>query len=111
MIINISNPIALVLLLAATVLLIFFGKESKKSKIPQIVLIVYLVLLILHGIQLLGIPSIERDTVTTLYRCIAIDFAFILITFFAYLWIDDIEAKEIGKKSIDNSLDWFWKNV
>ena len=47
----------------------------------------------------------------TLSRCIAIDFVFILISFFSYLWVDDIEAKAKNKKSIDNSLDWFWKNV
>ena len=40
-----------------------------------------------------------------------VDFVFILITFFSYLWVDDIEAKVKGTKSIDNSLDWFWKKV
>ena len=39
------------------------------------------------------------------------DFVFVLITFFSYLWVDDIEARAIGKRSIDNSLDWFWKKV
>ena len=49
--------------------------------------------------------------ITTLSRCIAIDFVFVLITFFSYLWVDDIEARATGKRSIDNSLDWFWKKV
>ena len=35
----------------------------------------------------------------------------ILISFFIYLWIDDIEAKMGKRKSIDNSMDWFWRNV
>ena len=38
-------------------------------------------------------------------------FRIILITFFAYLWVDDLEAKANNKKSIDNSLDWFWREV
>ena len=46
-----------------------------------------------------------------LFRCIGIDFVFIAITFFAYLWVDDIEVKVNGKKSIDNSLEWLWKKV
>ena len=36
---------------------------------------------------------------------------FILVTFFSYLWVDDIEAKTFGKKSVDNTLDWFWKKI
>ena len=48
---------------------------------------------------------------STLYKCIALDLLFILITFFAYLWVDDIEAKANNIKSIDNSLDWFWKEI
>ena len=40
-----------------------------------------------------------------------LDFAFIFITFMSYLWVDELEAKKNNKKSIDNSLDWFWKQV
>lgn len=110
MIINISNPLTAILLLAATVLLIFLGKERKKSRIPQVVLIVYLAMLILHVIQLMTM-SVTDETVNILYKCIALDFVFTLIAFLSYLWVDDIEAKATGKKSVDNSLDWFWKNV
>jgi len=35
----------------------------------------------------------------------------IFLTFFSYLWIDDIACKFYKKKNIDNSLDWFWKQV
>ena len=56
--------------------------------------------------------SVEnKEIINTLYRCIAIDFVFTLVSFISYLWVDDIESKAIGKKSVDNSLDWFWKNV
>lgn len=110
MIINISNPLTAVLLLAATVLLIFLGKESRKSRIPQILLVIYLAMLIMHVVQLMTI-SVSDEIVNSLYKCIALDFVFTLITFLSYLWVDEIEAKSIGKKSIDNSLDWFWKKV
>lgn len=108
---DISNPLTLILMLAATVLLIFLAQEIKKSYIAAIMLFVYLVILIVHVSQVATLSEEFRYMITTLSRCIAIDFIFTLITFFSYLWVDDIEAKVSGKKSIDNSLDWFWKKV
>lgn len=108
---DISNPLTLLLVLAATVLLIFLAQEIKKSYITALPLIAYLVVLIIHVAQLTTLSEEFRYLSATLSRCIAIDFVFILITFFSYLWVDDIEAKANNKKSYDNSLDWFWKNV
>lgn len=108
---DISNPLTLILMLAATVLLIFLAQEVKKSYVAAIMLFVYLIILIVHVAQIATLSEEFRYMITTLSRCIAIDFVFILITFFSYLWVDDIEAKVSGKKSIDNSLDWFWKKV
>ena len=108
---DISNPLTLILMLAATVLLIFLAQEVKKSYVAAIMLFVYLIILIVHVAQIATLSEEFRYMITTLSRCIAIDFVFVLITFFSYLWVDDIEAKVSGKKSIDNSLDWFWKKV
>lgn len=109
--INISEPINLLLILLATVLLIFLGKEIKKSLIPQVMLFVYLILLVLHVIQLMGMGIADAEIISTLYKCILFDFLFILMTFISYLWVDELESKFKKKKSIDNSLDWFWKKV
>lgn len=98
-------------MLAATVLLIFLAQEVKKSYIGAIILFVYLIILVMHVAQIATLSEEYRYMLTTLSRCIAIDFVFVLITFFSYLWVDDIEAKAEGKKSIDNSLDWFWRKV
>lgn len=108
---DISNPLTLLLMLAVTVLLIFLAQEIKKSYIGAIILFAYLIILIIHVAQMATLSEEFRYVLTTLSRCIAIDFVFILITFFAYLWVDDIEARAEGKKSIDNSLDWFWRRV
>ena len=108
---DISNPLTLILMLAATVLLIFLAQEVKKSAVAAIMFFAYLIILIVHVAQIATLPEEFRYMLTTLSRCIALDFVFILITFFSYLWVDDIEAKVKGKKSIDNSLDWFWKKV
>ena len=108
---DISNPLTLILMLASTVLLIFLAQEVKKSYIGAIVLFAYLIILIVHVAQIATLSEEFRYMLTTLSRCIAIDFVFVLISFFSYLWVDDIEAKAEGKKSIDNSLDWFWRKV
>ena len=80
-IIDLTNPLTLILLLIATVLLIFLGKEIKKP----------------HAPALMG--------------SLGMDFIMIFISFFGYLWVDDISCKFYKKKNIDNSLDWFWNKV
>lgn len=108
---DMSNPLTLLLMLFATVLLIFLAQEIKKSYVAAIPLVAYLLILVMHVTQFTTLSEDLRYMSETLSRCIAIDFVFILISFFSYLWVDDIEAKAKNKKSIDNSLDWFWKNV
>ena len=110
--IDVSNPITLLLLLAAVVLLIFLGREIKKPIAPAIALIFFLVLVSIHSVHFgtLTASNIEFYK-ATLLRCIGIDLVMIFISFFGYLWIDDISARHFKKKSISNSLDWFWGKV
>ena len=49
---DISNPLTLILMLAATVLLIFLSQEIKKSYIAAIMLFAYLIVLIMHVAQI-----------------------------------------------------------
>lgn len=108
---DISNPLTLVLMIAGTILLIFLAQEIKKSAVAGGALLVFLGILIFHVAQLVTLSEEFRYFSEMLSRCVAIDFGFILVSFFAYLWVDDIEAKANNKKSLDNSLDWFWKKV
>ena len=111
-VVNISEPITLGLLTIATVLLIFLGKEVKKPYIPAFALFAYLVLVVMHSIQLANLTEEFREMYyNMLIRCISIDCIMIFVSFFAYLWIDDIETKEKKKKSVDDSLSWFWSKV
>ena len=61
--------------------------------------------------MLLGNGDITKEIRATYIYTIVFDLIFVLISFISYLWIDDIEAKLKKKKSIDDSLDWFWKKV
>lgn len=108
---DISNPLTLLLMLAVTVLLLFLSQEVKKSMIVAGMLFVYLILLIVHVAQIATLAPEYRYLLETLSRCIVIDFMFVFVSFFSYLWVDDIETKITGKKSLDNSLEWFWKKV
>lgn len=111
-VVDISEPITLLLLTIATVLLIFLGKELKKSYIPAITLFAYLLLVVMHSVQLANLAEEFYEKYHyLLIRCISIDCIMIFISFFAYLWVDDIASKFYKKKSIDNSLDWFWNKI
>ena len=109
---DVTNPVTVVLLTIATALLIFLGKELKKPQVPAIALIFYLILVVVHSVQLATIPELNYEEIrSVLIGCLSYDLIMIFVTFFGYLWIDDVSAKFYKKKSIDNSLDWFWNKV
>lgn len=108
---NIANPGYALAFLLLTVCVILLGKEVKRSAIPAILLLLYLAFIVMHIVQMVTLPEEYSYLSGQLSNCITYDFLFILVTYIAYLWIDDIEAKFRNKKSIDNSLDWFWKKV
>ena len=75
----------------------------------NIMLVVFLGLLIYY-VVLLRNPEL-MDIRTVIVNCMSINFIFLFISFISYLWIDDIEAKKKNRKSVDNSLDWFWRET
>lgn len=111
-IVDISDPITLLLLTLGTVLLIFLGKELKKPYVPGLTLFGYLALVVFHVAQIVTLgEAVYAQYHSVLLRCISIDCVMIFVAFFAYLWIDDIACRTHKRKSIDNSLDVFWRNV
>ena len=108
--INFSEPLPLFIATILFVLVLWFAKQSKKSVITGIMLFVFVTMLIGHAVEFsMGEHSLEEISVIT--NSIVFDLVFVFISFISYLWIDDIEAKYKKKKSIDNSLDWFWSKV
>lgn len=110
-IIEITNPLTLLLVLLATSFLIFLGQEIKDSKVAAIPLIANLILLTIYIVQFFTIPEEYKYLLPIIYKNVAISLVFVFITFFSYLWVDDLETKKKNKNSIDNSLDWLWKDV
>ena len=110
-IINLSNPINALIALILFVLVIFLAKEIKRSNVTAIMLLFFLTVIAGNTIEYFMIDASQVEVLKTLATCIAIDFVFVFLSFIGYLWMDDIESKERKIKSIDNSLDWFWKKV
>ncbi len=110
-VINLTEPLTVILCLAAIIAAIFLGHETKRSVVPAIALMLCMALLVLHTVQLFAFGDYYEEYKVILSTSMLYDFGFVLITYLAYLWVDDIEAKHRNKKSIDNSLDWFWSKI
>lgn len=107
--INFTEPFAILTALVLFILVLFLGKETKKSIFLAIMLGVFLIIISGHAVEFIVSNDIELQNIYS--RCITFDFIFIFLLFISYLWIDDIEAKSGKKKSIDDSLSWFWSKV
>ena len=110
-VIDLTQPFIVLLCLAAIICAIYLGHEIKRALVPAIALIVSISLLVIHTLQLFVFGEAYIGYERILTTSMIIDFGFVLVTYLAYLWIDDIEAKHRNKKSIDNSLDWFWSKI
>ena len=109
--IDFTNPFTVLTATILFVLVLFLGKETKKAVIAAIMLTIFLTILIGHSVELSLVGENLLETQRTIAKCITVDFIFILLSFFSYLWIDDIEARVKKMKSVDNSLNWFWSKV
>lgn len=108
-IVNLSEPYTIIGALMITLLFIIFGKEFKKSLLPAIPLFLFLTLLAIHTFQSKIVTEAYYKSMITVSMCV--DACMIFLAYISYLWVDDIETKAKNKKSIDNSLEWFWKKV
>lgn len=109
---DLTNVVTLLLVLVATVLLIYLSQEIKRSVVAAIPLFAFLIDLIIHTIQALTLTPDFSYLFNKICLNMVIDFVFILLTFLAYLWADDVEAKTFNKKTIDSKgIDWLFKDI
>ena len=109
---DLTNLLTLVLVVFATILFIFLSQEIKKSMVVAIPLFAFLIDLVIHTIQVLTLSQEYAYLYSTLCYNMAIDFTFLLITFLAYLWADEVEAKAFNKKTIDSrGINWLFKKI
>lgn len=110
-IINFTNPTAVVVGVILFLLVLYLGREMKKSWIIGIMLFAFIGLLIGHTIEFVTVSSQSEEIYKAITASATMDLVFIFLSFISYLWIDGLEAKEGKKKSIDDSLNWFWNKV
>ena len=110
-IINFTNPVTILIGVLLFVLVLYLGKEVKKAWIVGLLLFGFVGVLLGHAIEFATIAKESATIYKSVTTSATFDLVFIFITFMSYLWVDDIEAKAGKKKSIDNSLDWFWNKV
>lgn len=97
--INMVDPWSLLIALFLTVCFMYIGKEAKKSYVPLMPLIVYLIILIMHTIQyIFKLPIQEENSFLVISQCILIDCILIFTSYISYLWINEIEGKSKIKK-------------
>ena len=109
---DLTNLFTLSLITIATVLLIYLSQEIKRSFVAAIPLFAFVLDLVIHTIQVLTLKEEFSYLYSTLTANMAIDFVFLLLTFLAYLWADDVEAKEFNKKTLNSQgIDWLFKQV
>ena len=108
---NFTKPFAVLVAVVLFLLTMYLGKETKKPWVVAILLFAFIGILIGHTVEFLTIAQQNDAIYVPVVASVAVDFVFVFVTFLAYLWIDDIAAKEGKRKSIDNSLEWFWNKV
>ena len=108
-ILDLTNPLVLLATILIYAALMILGKEFKKSALPAVSLFLFLIMLAIYGVQI--IISKNPETNQFIASCIGYNAVLVFLSYISYLWVDDIESKDKNKKSIDNSLDWFWNKV
>lgn len=110
-IINFSNPFSIFIGVVLFVLVLYLAKENKKAWITGAMLFAFIGLLVFHTIEFALLGSDSQEVYKAITISAGVDLLFVFLSFISYLWVDDMEAKERKRKSIDNSLDWFWNKV
>ncbi len=108
-ILDLTNPLVLFAAILIYAVLMILGKEFKKSILPAISLGIFVITIAIYGVQISLAETAE--TTRLIVSCMAYNAVLVLLSYLSYLWVDDIEAKANNKKSIDNSLDWFWEKI
>ena len=110
-IINFSNPFSIFIGVVLFVLVLYLAKENKKAWITGAMLFAFIGLLVFYTIEFALLGSDSQEVYKAITISAGVDLLFVFLSFISYLWVDDMEAKEGKRKSIDNSLDWFWNKV
>ncbi len=98
--INMVDPWSLLIALFLTICFVYIGKEAKKSYVPLLPLIVYLLLLVMHVVQyIFNLPIPHENPHLVLSQCILVECIMIYVSYISYLWVNAIEGKSKAKRA------------
>ena len=97
-VINLTEPFTIILCLAAIICAIYLGHEIKRAIVPAIAFNNMHYFTFNTYFQLFVFTSSYLEYEKILSTSIIFDFGFVLLTYLAYLWVDDIEAKNFWQK-------------
>lgn len=100
--IDMTNLVTVILSLIIYVLVLYLGREVKKSWMLGVLLVAFCFMLIGHTTELLTVKDLTDVLKAQLSQCMIVDFVFIFLTFVGFLWLDEIDAKANNKKVVDN---------
>lgn len=103
---NTANPIVILFYTLVISVIIFLGRKTERPGILILLNVYILVMLIMHTSG-----GIATKFTSSKYISIVFDLIFLFLSFFSYLWVDDINAKNKKLKDYDNSLSWFWDKL
>lgn len=96
------------ILLTVLALILVCIALAKESENPYVVLIALVSSIVMLVNSIIGLSKGVAEYETTLYYAISIEYALVLMSYLAYLWIDDLHARKHKIKSYDDSLAWLW---
>lgn len=95
----------LLVTLAIILVCIALAKELKNPYIVMGILAFSVTLLISSYLSL----DLVSDTIKyKVYLSISVEYFLIFMTYITYLWIDDMNARDLNLKTYDDSLVWLW---
>ena len=103
---NTANPIVIIFYTIVISSIIFLGRKTEKPIFLILLTAYILVILVIHTSG-----GITTKFTSSKYVSVVFDLIFLFLSFFGYLWIDDINAKNKNLKNYDSSLSWFWDEL
>ncbi|MBR3153167.1 MAG: hypothetical protein IKF52_06195 [Clostridia bacterium] len=105
--IDLTNPVLIFPILGIVLASVYVAKKIKNPYVVLTILVLNIGLLLSHFLKI-GSDGIDEQKV---FFSIALDLSLLLISFIAYLWVDNIKSKESGAKTLNDGISWFWDKI
>lgn len=106
-ILSTSNNICIFVITVSMIGVTLFSIKTEQTFLPITMVVTNLALLVYHCYVLNSLPAVLTYNISEIYICLGMDFIWLAISFFGYLWIDHVLAIKYNKKRYEDSIAWF----